>query len=131
MDEGAARGMIKEHFDWCGKDEVRASEIYAEDAVIEFPQSGERIRTRANIVAFRTAYPAALSFEMHRTIGLGEVWVNEYTIRYDGKDPHSVVGIMEFGDDQVVRERIYINQPWDPPSWRGQWVEMMTDPTAT
>jgi hypothetical protein len=31
----------------------------------------------------------------------------------------------------VVRERIYINQPWDPPSWRGQWVEMMTDPTAT
>jgi hypothetical protein len=86
---------------------------------------------QANIVAFRTAYPAALSFEMHRTIGLGEVWVNEYTIRYDGKDPHSVVGIMEFGDDQVVRERIYINQPWDPPSWRGQWVEMMTDPTAT
>jgi hypothetical protein len=46
MDEGVARGMIKEHFDWCGKDEVRASEIYAEDAVIEFPQSGERIRTR-------------------------------------------------------------------------------------
>ena len=60
MDEALARALIKEHFDWASKDEVRASEIYAEDAVIEFPQSGERLRGKTNIIAFRTAYPASV-----------------------------------------------------------------------
>jgi hypothetical protein len=34
-----------------------------------------------------------------------------------------VVGIMEFCDDKVVRERIYFGDPWEPPAWRDQWVE--------
>ena len=127
MDEATARALIKEHFDWASKDEVRASKIYADDAVLEFPQSGERIRTRANIIAFRKAYPANVTFEMHRTIGRDDLWVNEYTIRYNGEKPHKVVGIMEFRDGHVVRERIYINEPWEPPVWRAQWVERMTD----
>jgi hypothetical protein len=127
MDETAARAMIKEHFEWASKDEVRASLIYADDAVIEFPQSGERIRGKANIIAFRTAYPAAVTFEMHRTIGAGDLWVNEYTIRYNGGRPHMVAGIMEFRDGKVVRERIYINEPWQPPAWRARWVELMAD----
>jgi hypothetical protein len=46
------------------------------------------------------------------------------------KEHFGVVGIMEFRDSRGVRERIYINRPWEPPSWRAQWVEMMTDPTA-
>ena len=100
MDETAARAMIKDHFDWASKDEVRASLIYADDAVLEFPQSGERIRGKANIIAFRTAYPAAVTFEMHRTIGAGDLWVNEYTIRYNGARPHMVVGIMEFREER-------------------------------
>ncbi len=53
--------------------------------------------------------------------------MNEYTIRYDGEKPHKVVGIMEFRERHVVRERIYINEPWEPPAWRAQWVERMTD----
>jgi hypothetical protein len=120
--------MIKQHFDWAGRDEVRASELYAEDVVLEFPQGGERIRGRENIIAFRTAYPARLSFEMHRTVGRDDLWVNEYTIRYDDADPHLVVGIMEFADEQVVRETIYLTQGWEPPAWRAQWVEPVTPP---
>ena len=77
--------------------------IYPEDAVLEFPQGGERIRGKANIQAFRSAYPASLDFNMRRTIGRGEVWVNEYVIRYDGKPSH-VVGIMEFAGGKVSRE---------------------------
>jgi hypothetical protein len=127
MDEAAVRALIKDHFEWAGRNEVRASQIYADDAVLEFPQSGERIRGRANIIAFRTAYPANVTFEMHRTIGRNDLWVNEYTIHYNGERPHKVVGIMEFRDGQVVRERIYINEPWEPPAWRAQWVERITD----
>jgi hypothetical protein len=126
VDELEARAMIKNHFDTAGTDVVRSSEIYADDAVLEFPQGRERIRSRANIIAFRTAYPAILTFEMHRTIGSADLWVNEYTIRYDGGEPYNVAGIMEFRDGKVFHERIYITQPWEPPAWRAQWVEPMT-----
>src|SRR5437763_1376742 len=122
MDEADARRAIEAHFAAAGHDEVAACEIYDEEAVIEFPQGGERIRGKANILAFRSVYPASLDFDMRRTIGCGEVWVNEYVIRYDGK-PSNVVGIMEFKDGKVVRETIYVGEPWEPPAWRAQWVE--------
>ena len=131
MDETAARAMIEDHFEWSNisvagggpaDDIVRASEIYADDAVLEWPQGGERVRGKANIIAMRSAYPARQEFELHRTTGCHDLWVNEYTIRYDGR-PMNVVGIMEFRDGKVVRERIYFGEPWEPPAWRAQWVE--------
>jgi SnoaL-like domain len=128
MDEATARALIKDHFDTATDDIVRSSEIYADDAVLEFPQGGERIRGRANIAAFRSAYPAKLVFEMHRTIGRQDLWVNEYSIQYDGGTPLNVVGIMEFRDGRVVRERIYFGEPWEPPAWRARWVERMEGP---
>jgi hypothetical protein len=121
MDEVTALAMIKDHYDWACRDEVRASEIYADDGAVEFPQSGERIRGKANIIAFRTAYPA----RVHRTVGRGDLWVNECTVRYDGERPHKGVGIMEFRDGKVFRERIYVGEPWEAPAWRAQWVERM------
>ena len=125
--------MIKAHFDASNisvagggpADDIdRASEIYADDAVLEWPQGGERIRGKANITAFRAAYPAKQEFQLHRTLGSQDLWVNEYTIRYDDH-PVMVVGIMEFHDGKVVRERIYFCEPWQPPAWRAQWVERM------
>ena len=88
-------------------------------------RGGERIRGKANILAFRTAYPASLDFELRRTIGSGDLWVNEYVIRYDGK-PSNVVGIMEFRHLKVFRETVYVGEPWEPPAWRAQWVEPIT-----
>jgi hypothetical protein len=125
MDDATARRLIEDHFAAAGRDEERASEIYADDAVLEFPQGGERIRGKARILGFRAAYPASLDFEIRRTIGCGDLWVNEYTIRYDGR-PSKVIGIMEFRDDLVVRETVYVSDPWEPPAWRAQWVEPMT-----
>jgi hypothetical protein len=133
VNETEARAMIKAHFDASnisvagggpGDDIARASEIYADDAVLEWPQGGERIRGKANIIAMRSAYPARQDFRLHRTIGCHDLWVNEYTIRYDDR-PVRVVGIMEFGGGKVVRERIYFGDPWEPPPWRAQWVERM------
>jgi hypothetical protein len=43
----------------------------------------------------------------------------EYTIRYDNH-PTFVVGIMEFRDGKVVRERINFGDPWEPREWRAQ-----------
>lgn len=126
MDDAAARGMIKNHFEWTGRDEVRASRLYAQDALLEFPQSDERIRGRDNIAGFRSAYPARLTFEVHRITGHDDLWVNEYTIRYDDSDPHFVVGIMRLAGEEVVRETVYVTQRWEPPAWRVPWVESIT-----
>jgi hypothetical protein len=125
MNEAEVRAMIEDHFAASTDDIVRASQIYADDAVLEFPQGKERIRGRADIISFRSAYPARVTFRMHRTIGRQDLWVNEYEIRYDDANPLNVVGIMEFADGKVVRERIYFGQPWNPPAWRARWVEPM------
>jgi SnoaL-like protein len=131
MNEATARAMIQAHFEASnvgaagggpGDDIVRASEIYADDAVVEWPQGGERLRGQANIIGFRSTYPARQEFEVRRITGCDDLWVNEYTIRYDDR-PVIVVGIMEFRDEKVVRERIYFGDPWEPPAWHAQWVE--------
>ena len=131
MDEATARAMLQAHFDALNvgaagvapaDDIAGASEIYADGAVVEWPQGGERLRGKANIIAFRSTYPARQQFELHRTTGCHDLWVNEYTIRYDDR-PVMAVGIMEFRDGMVVRERIYFGDPWEPPQWRAQWVE--------
>ena len=67
---------------------------------------------------------------MHRTIGRLDLWVNEYTIRFDDTKSIDVVGIMEIRDGKVVRERIYFGEPWDRPAWRARWVEPMGEPWA-
>jgi hypothetical protein len=58
MDENAVRAIIEDHFEASTDDIVRASEIYADEAVLEFPQGRERIRGKADIMAFRSACPA-------------------------------------------------------------------------
>jgi hypothetical protein len=129
MQDDEARRAISDHFEMAGRDEELASSIYSDDAVLEFPQGGERIRGKPNIVAFRSAYPANLDFQMRRTTGRNDLWINEYVIRYDGKPSH-VVGIMEFRGDKVFRETLYVGDPWDPPAWRAQWVEPLDSELA-
>jgi hypothetical protein len=136
VDPETARARIEAHFaasnvgaaGGAPEDDIaRASEIYADEAVVEWPQGGERLRGKEAIIGFRSTYPARQQFELHRTTGCHDLWVNEYTIRYDDKAV-MVVGIMEFRGEQVVRERIYFGDPWEPPAWRAQWVELF-DPT--
>jgi hypothetical protein len=125
IDEAAMRRAIESHYATAAdpKTVALSSELYADDAVLEFPQGGERIRGKADIVAFRTAYPARVTFDLRRTVGAGDLWVNEGVIRYDGERPHHFVGIMEWSGAKVVRETIYFGEPWSPPTWRARWVE--------
>jgi SnoaL-like domain len=127
MDDATTRAMIENFFDTSVEDVVGAHEIYADEVVLEFPQGRERIRGKANIIAFRSAYPARVTIDLHRIIGRQDLWVNEFTIRYNGANPFNVVDIMEFRDGKVVRERVYYGEPWEPPAWRSQWVEPMED----
>jgi hypothetical protein len=98
--------------------------IYHEDAVLEYPQSGERIRGRRNIQITRAKQPNRKHFVIRRIIGHGDLWVTEYILTYDGK-PSYTVSIMEFSDDKVARETQYFADPFEAAAWRTAWVERM------
>ena len=100
--------------------------IYREDAVLEYPQSGERIRGRQNIQITRTKQPNKKHFTVRRIIGRDDLWVSEYILTYDGK-PFYTVSIMEFVGDKVARETQYFADPFEPSPWRAQWVERMDE----
>ena len=91
--------------------------------MLEWPQGGERVRGKANIIAVRSAYPARQEFEVHRIDRLPRHCGSTSTPSATTGGPSCVVGIMEFRDGKVVRERIYFGEPWEPPAWRAQWVE--------
>jgi hypothetical protein len=98
--------------------------IYLEDAVLEYPQSGERTRGRRNIQNQRASQPNKKRFSIRRIIGSGELWVTEFILTYDAK-PSYTVSIMEFRGDKVARETQYFADPFLAPAFRAQWVERM------
>src|SRR6201990_2958392 len=97
-------------------------EIYHEDAVLDYPQSGERIRGRRNIQESRTVQPNKKRFTVRRIIGSGNLWVTEFVLTYDGI-PSYTVSIMEFRDGLVANETQYFADRFDPGPSRAHLVE--------
>jgi hypothetical protein len=101
-------------------------DIYADDAVCEYPQSGERIIGRVNLQALRSHHPGRPSgFDVRRILGKGDLWITEYMITYQGR-PTFTVSIMEFRDGKVVHETQYFADSFEPPDWRSQWVQRIS-----
>ncbi|HTI00584.1 MAG TPA: nuclear transport factor 2 family protein [Acidisoma sp.] len=125
MDETEIRAALNHHWAASDADDFDGEhEIYRDDAVLEYPQSGERIHGRRNIQASRTAQPNRKRFTVRRIIGAGGLWVTEYVLTYDGQ-PSYTVSIMEFLDGKVARETQYFGDPFEPGPSRAQWVEQM------
>ncbi len=123
MDSSGIRAALDRH--WAASDAsdfAAEHAIYREDAVLEYPQSGERLRGRAAIEASRRAQPNLKRFAVRRITGAGALWVSEFTLTYDGL-PSFVVSIMEFQDGQVARETQYFGDAFAPGPSRAQWVE--------
>jgi hypothetical protein len=98
--------------------------IYHDDAVLEYPQSGELTRGRRNIQGQRASQPSNKRFTIRRIIGSGDLWVTEFILTYDSK-PSYTVSIMEFSGVKVARETQYFADPFPAPAFRAQWVERM------
>ncbi|MDR3613275.1 MAG: nuclear transport factor 2 family protein [Candidatus Obscuribacterales bacterium] len=99
-------------------------QIYHEDAVLEYPQSAERIRGRRNIQESRVAQPSMKRFTVRCIHGACDLWVTELVLTYDGR-PSYTVSIMEFKDGKVARETQYFGDGFEPGLSRAQFVEMM------
>jgi hypothetical protein len=126
MEERELRAALDRH--WAASDagDFEAEhQIYRDDAVLDYPQSGERIRGRRNIESSRAAQPNRKRFTVRRITGAGDLWVTEYVLSYDGR-PSYTVSIMEFEGGKVARETQYFADPFEPGPSRAGWVERIS-----
>lgn len=125
--DSRTRAAIEAHWRASEDGDIDAEHaIYATDAILDYPQSGERFRGRATIAAQRGGHPADRHFTVRRITGCGSLWVSECVITYDGVPSHSV-SIMEFADQHVVHETQYFADPFDAPAARAALAESSTD----
>jgi hypothetical protein len=101
--------------------------IYHDDAVLDYPQSRERILGRNNIQITRTLQPNKKRFVVHRMMGSGDLWITEFVLTYDAQ-PFYTVSIMEFRGVMVAHETQYFADPFEAAEWRKKWVVNMDSP---
>jgi SnoaL-like domain len=123
MHDDDVRAALQRHWAASDANDFEAEhQIYEDHAVLEYPQSGERIRGRQSIQASRMAQPNQKRFTVRRILGGGNLWISEFVLSYDDK-PSYVVSIMEFEGGKVIRETQYFGDPFAPGPSRVQWVE--------
>src|ERR1700730_13615816 len=92
-------------------------QIYDDNVLCEYPQSGEKIRGRHNLQALRGHHPGKPSgFLIRRIVGINDLWVTEYVINY-GTTVVQTVSIMEFQNGKVIHETQYFAEPFAAPAW--------------
>jgi hypothetical protein len=121
MNDAEKRALLERSLAQVGGDQDIAHEMYHDDAVLEFPQSGERFEGLENFREWRNQFPAHVEFEVRNLRGDGDVWVAESAIRYGDAPWQPGVTILEFRGDKVARETIYVTEQWEAPEWRSRW----------
>jgi hypothetical protein len=121
MDADTVREMLLRNLGREAEDPVGSHAMYADDAVLEFPQSGERFEGVVNIREWRSRTPGSVAFDVGRIRGAGEIWVAEVKVVYDGAAPSYGVDVLEIRNGKIERETVYVGEPFDPPEWRKPW----------
>jgi len=117
------RRAIEQHWEASEAGDVEVEHrLYAEDAVLDYPQSGERFVGRSTIAEQRSSNPAHRHFRLRNVIGTASVWVSECIITYDGA-PSISVSIMQFDDGLVVHETQYFADPFEAPAARARLAQ--------
>ena len=125
MNEQTIKSALQRHWDASDANDFETEhDIYHDDAVLDYPQSGERIRTRRNIQQSRFVQPNDKRFKVRRITGSGDLWVTEFTLSYDNV-PSYVVSIMEFRDGKVAHETQYFADRFPPGASRADLVELV------
>ena len=123
MDDQAKLVALQRHWDASDASDFEVEhEIYREDAVLDYPQSGERVHGRRNIQESRSVQPNKKRFSVRRIVGGGDLWITEFILSYDGI-PSYAVSIMEFREGLVAHETQYFADRFDPAPSRAHLVE--------
>jgi|SRR5689334_7118493 ketosteroid isomerase-like protein len=100
-----------------------ATEALAEDAVVEWPQSGERITGRQACLNVYRNYPSGSpKYELQRITGGPDVFTVEARGDYSGTTVF-MTSIIEFRDGKIQKQTDYFADAFEAPSWRAQWVD--------
>lgn len=124
MKEEQIREILEAHWQASAIGDLDAEhDIYDDQVVCDYPQSGERILGRENLQGLRSHHPGKpAGFKVKRIMGTGDLWVTEYTITYQQQSAFTV-SIMEFQNGKVIHETQYFADPFQAPAWRSQWVQ--------
>jgi SnoaL-like protein len=121
--DAKTRARIEQHWTASESGDIDTEHaIYADDAILDYPQSGERFAGRSKIQAQRGGHPAERHFTVLRIRGDDDLWVSECVITYDGTPTYSV-SLMEFAGDLVTRETQYFADPFPAPASRAALAE--------
>ena len=123
LDEENLLRALRRHWEYEGKDYDISHEIYHDDAVLEFPQSGERFTGKQAFLTWRRSYPAKIDFRIRRISHEGDLWVTENLISYDGSPWMFTVNIIRFRGDRIAHERLYVTEGFEAAPWRAEWAE--------
>jgi hypothetical protein len=125
MSDQEIREALNRHWSASNSDDFATEhEIYHEDAVLDYPQSRERILSRHNIQISRTLQPNKKRFVINRIVGSGDLWITEYVLTYDAQ-PFYTVSIMEFRGTKVAHETQYFTAAFEAGESRKKWVVSM------
>jgi ketosteroid isomerase-like protein len=97
-------------------------EIFQDDAVMDWPQSGERVVGAENRRGVYNSFPQLPTITPRRMVSGGSLVVAEASLDYGGP-VYQTVFIFEFRDGKIARETAYWSEPFEAPAWRAQWVE--------
>jgi SnoaL-like domain len=125
------------------RDDEAMGRLRADDYVLDYPQSGERIRGHRTERVIAEHYPGGLpdiddapqvvgiddrwvmspSFTFERLAGSGEAWWLEARVTYPDGSLWHLIAMCRLRDGRIHRETNYWAEPFDPPAWRASWVE--------
>jgi ketosteroid isomerase-like protein len=118
--------------------------LFADDYVDEMPQSGERVRGKANELAILRNYPGGLgtieptsarlvgaedrwvvtpTFAPLRIEGSGDVYTYVGTATYANGETWQMIQIVELHQGKIAKTTSWFAAPFEAPAWRAQYVE--------
>ena len=97
-------------------------ELFHDDAVMHWPQSGEIVRGAANRRGIYNAFPQLPTITPRRLLSAGNLVVAEAMLDYGGPQ-YETVFIFEFRDGRIAQETAYWSEAFPAPEWRAKWVE--------
>ena len=127
-------------------DWARLGDFIAENAVFEFPQSGERFRGLANIrgqfenypdlepdstqleeVIGGTTYALTPMYTVVAVEGTGDRGTSLIRVRYPDGSRWWAVNLYEVRDGKIARARAFFAPEFEPPDWRRPYHDNQPD----
>ena len=126
------------------KDFTAQEALLADDFLDEMPQSGERVRGKANWLAIARSYPGGVgtidpsgarlvgaedrwvltpTFAPLRIEGSGDVYTYVGTVTYANGETWQMLMIIELRQGKIAKTTSWYAAPFDAPEWRARFVE--------